>query len=101
MAEHSMRTTPDSCLPLANAIARERISMRAGARGTYPGDALAPAVLPGLMTAGIWNAVGPQDWGLPWHRNEGIEICCMLTGQTAFSTDMENAMNHQSLENNR
>ena len=31
-------------------------------------------MLPGLKMAGYWDADSDQDWGLPWHRNEGIEL---------------------------
>ncbi|TSA35292.1 MAG: AraC family transcriptional regulator [Verrucomicrobiaceae bacterium] len=88
----SSRRKPDDCLPLISAIKRGRVVMRARARGTYPGDPLPSGCLPGLQTIGYWDAVGPQDWGLPMHRNEGIEICCLLAGQTAFATDSEHVM---------
>ena len=32
--------------------------------------------LPGVRTVGIWDARHDQDWGLDWHRNEGIELTC-------------------------
>ena len=40
--------------------------------------------LPGLKTVGFWHADHAQDWGLDWHRNEGIELTFLETGRLAF-----------------
>jgi AraC-like DNA-binding protein len=80
---------PDDCQPLRQAVAQGEVSMKARVRGQYPGTPLAGGALPGLRTIGFWDAVGPQSWGLPMHRNEGIEICYMLHGECVFATDRE------------
>jgi AraC-like DNA-binding protein len=66
--------------------------MTARVRGQYPGQPLPAGVLPGLRTIGYWDAVGPQHWGLPMHRNEGIEICYLLSGELVFATDRESIL---------
>ncbi|MFD2256144.1 AraC family transcriptional regulator [Luteolibacter algae] len=79
----------DNCSPLLNAIQRGGVEFFAYGRGQYPGKRLAVNQLPGLRTVGYWDAIGVQAWGLPMHRNEGIEICCLLNGETVFATDSE------------
>lgn len=61
----------------------------AHSRGQYPGTRLPKGSLSGLRSIGCWDAIGPQSWGLPVHRNEGIEICYLLSGETPFATDTE------------
>lgn len=77
----------DDCSPLIQAVERGEVELTALSRGQYPGSRLQAGVLPGLRTIGFWSAVGPQSWGLPMHRNEGIEICYVLNGETGFGTD--------------
>lgn len=79
----------DDCQSLRQAVARSEVRMEARVRGRYPGTPLVGGALPGLRTIGYWDAVGPQSWGLPMHRNEGIEICYMLSGESVFATDRE------------
>ena len=83
------RCRPDDCAPLIEAAARGEVELVARGRGQYPGAKLPAGALPGLRSIGCWNAVGPQTWGLPMHRNEGIELCVLLSGETAFATDHE------------
>ena len=40
------------------------------------------ASLAGVRSVGYWDAGPKQRWGLPVHRNEGIEIAFMASGQT-------------------
>lgn len=87
MEDASQPFHADDCQPLRQAVQEGRVHMAARVRGQYPGTPLADGQLPGLRTIGYWDAVGPQDWGLPMHRNEGIEICYLLSGQTVFATD--------------
>ena len=82
----------DDCQPLKKAVAEGRVHLAARVRGQYPGTPLASGQLPNLRTIGYWDAVGPQSWGLPKHRNEGIEICYLLNGETTFATDEESVM---------
>jgi AraC family L-rhamnose operon regulatory protein RhaS len=44
-------------------------------------------VLSGISTIGYWDAKNRQDWGLDWHRNEGIEITFLETGGLSFSVE--------------
>ncbi|MEO0795246.1 MAG: AraC family transcriptional regulator [Verrucomicrobiota bacterium] len=78
---------PDNCDPLIDAVERGEVTLAARSRGSYPGARIPKNALPGLRTIGYWDAVGPQSWGLPMHRNEGIEICYLLSGESSFATD--------------
>ncbi len=79
----------DDCSPLIEAEKRGQVDLVSYGRGQYPGKRLRKGQLRGLRTIGYWDAVGVQTWGLPMHRNEGIEICYLLSGETAFATDSE------------
>jgi AraC-like DNA-binding protein len=76
---------PDKCLPLIAAQKAGEIQLEAWARLGYPGKGMPDEVLPGVNSVGFWNAQFQQDWGLPWHRNEGIEITFLETGTMPFS----------------
>ena len=76
----------DSCAPQKRAVASGKIQLHALTHGHYPGRLLPPRVLPGLSSLGFWDASGEQDWGLEPHRNEGIEIVFLETGQHFFQT---------------
>jgi AraC family L-rhamnose operon regulatory protein RhaS len=71
----------------SRAIAAGKITFMAVTHGGYLGDRLPDQVLPGLSSAGSWNAVGDQDWGVPAHRNEGIEIVLLETGRATFGLE--------------
>lgn len=75
----------DTCAPLRTAGARGEVGLWAYGRGTYPGEPMDPDFLPQLKNAGHWEVASPQDWGLGWHRNEGIEITCVRAGSLPFS----------------
>lgn len=77
----------DSCEPLVRAAQAGRLDLSTLARGSYPGPQLRPGELPGLSYVGFWNSVVAQDWGLNWHRNEGIEFCYLETGKLPFAVD--------------
>lgn len=77
----------DACMPLRDAAAAGKIDLWAYGRGTYPGIPLGDDVLPGLRSVGSWRASSDQDWGLDWHRNEGIEVTCVTGGKTPFSCE--------------
>lgn len=77
----------DTCKPLVTAVRDGKVALEALARGSYPGRKLARGVLPGLSSVGYWNATGKQDWGLDWHRNEGIELTFLETGRMPFAVD--------------
>jgi AraC-like DNA-binding protein len=77
----------DQCVPLTEAVRAGAIQMQALARGHYPGQPLRPHEVPGLRTAGLWDASQQQNWGLDWHRNEGIEITYLARGALDFAVD--------------
>ncbi len=79
----------DSCSSLVSATEEGKLHLSAFARGTYPGTPIPEGVLSGVRSIGFWDATQMQDWGLPWHRNEGIELTWLEAGSTAFQ--MENA----------
>jgi len=81
----------DTCLPLIDAVERKKLKFKALARYTYPGNRLTEDTV-GLNSVGYWDANEPQDWGLDWHRNEGIEIHFLESGTMPYSqenTEME------------
>jgi AraC family L-rhamnose operon regulatory protein RhaS len=85
--EHGKTYQPDTCLPLLRGEAEGKIHFHALARGHYPGKKLARGALPGLKTVGFWDANHHQDWGLDWHRNEGIELTFLESGGMPFAVD--------------
>ena len=76
----------DTCLPLVDAVDRKKLKFKALARFTYPGDRLTEDTV-GLNSVGYWDADEPQDWGLDWHRNEGIEIHFLESGSMPYSQE--------------
>lgn len=79
----------DSHAPLLASIRAGKIDFHSLGRGHYPGDRLAPGELPGLLNVGYWDARGDQDWGMDFHRNEGVEICLLETGAMRFAVEQE------------
>jgi AraC-like DNA-binding protein len=77
----------DRCEPLVQAAARREVSLHALARRGYPGTAMPARMLPELSTVGFWDAATAQDWGLDWHRNEGIELTYLSRGRLDFAVD--------------
>ena len=77
----------DSCAPLIDAVKHGDLELAALGRSSYPGDQIPDQVLPGLRSVGYWDAMQEQQWGLPWHRNEGIELSFLETGRMAFSIE--------------
>lgn len=77
----------DTCAPLNKAWHNDKLKLDAWARASYPGSVGLPDhVLAGMSSVGLWDAKLDQDWGLDWHRNEGIEITFLETGSLSFST---------------
>lgn len=70
----------DTCQPLVEAAQGGQVRLKAISRASYPGERLDKADLPGLSSIGFWDAVGRQNWGLDWHRNEGIELTFLESG---------------------
>lgn len=77
----------DSCDPLTEASNKGELILVGYARGTYPGRPIPDGILPGLRSIGYWDAKHDQSWGLPWHRNEGIEVAWLETGSMSFLLD--------------
>lgn len=74
----------DTCLPLTDAHQRKKVKLQALARHSYPGKRLDNNTL-GLNSIGYWDANTPQDWGLDWHRNEGIELHFLESGLMPYA----------------
>lgn len=85
--DHDETYRADSCGPLARAAVGGGLRLAAMCHGHYPGKPLPPQALPGLKMAGFWDASEPQDWGLGWHFNEGIELTFLETGNLEFAVD--------------
>ena len=75
---------PDSCEPLELAWRNNDIELQALKRGTYAGYPIKDSDLSSIKNIGYWNAKKQQNWGLEWHRNEGVEICFLETGNLDF-----------------
>jgi AraC family 4-hydroxyphenylacetate 3-monooxygenase operon regulatory protein len=73
-----------SCQSLVDAAEAGKIRFEGLARGNYPGRPLPDFALPGLRAIGYWDSRIQQDWGLEWHRNEGLEITFLQSGTLPF-----------------
>lgn len=78
---------PDTCLPLKTAMLQGNVELKAVVHGDYPGTKLPGLVLPEVRTAGYWNTTQEQNWGLDWHRNEGIEFTYLHRGTVDFAVE--------------
>jgi len=76
----------DTCQPVRAAVAKGSLSLVNLAHGHYPGELLPKDILPGLLSVGHWNAKHSQNWGLDWHRNEGLELTFLRSGTIDFMT---------------
>lgn len=83
----SIRHEIDTCAPQIKAIREGKIEFHALSKGHYPGKSIKSNILPGLASVGFWNCRRTQDWGLDFHRNEGVEIVFLENGGTAFEVD--------------
>lgn len=77
----------DKCEPLSSAAARGELELHMWSRGAYPGHRLPEKSLIEICSIGVWDAERPQAWGLPCHRNEGIEITYLEQGSLDFAVD--------------
>ncbi len=75
----------DTCIPVDEAAKAGTIQLESLVHGTYPGKHLPEDALKGVKSLGFWNAVVRQNWGLDWHRNEGIEFTMLAGGTIPFS----------------
>jgi AraC family L-rhamnose operon regulatory protein RhaS len=81
------RYTIDTCLPQRQAIDSGKVGFHALSHGHYPGRKIDPSLLPGVPSLGYFDVIGAQYWGIPEHRNEGIEICFQQTGESVLTVD--------------
>lgn len=81
------RYLADSCAPLVRAVEGSTIQLRSWVHGHYPGRPLPEQVLPELLSVGYWSAERQQEWILPRHRNEGVEITFVDNGELPFLVD--------------
>lgn len=77
----------DNCRPLIKAARAGEIALHALGRSGYPGQRLQGSQLLGLQSVGLWDAGPGQRWGLPLHRNEGIELSFLASGETAVAIE--------------
>ncbi|WP_034256755.1 AraC family transcriptional regulator [Adhaeribacter aquaticus] len=77
----------DTCQPLIAANQEGKLQLEAWGRFTYPGRRIEPEELTGVNSIGYWDAHFRQSWGLDWHRNEGIEITFLESGQIPFALE--------------
>ncbi len=82
----------DSCDPLIMAWQSGKVQLEAWAKLSYPGYGVSDKVLPGINTIGFWDAHHAQEWGLGYHRNEGIEITFLETGSMSFAVEDDEFM---------
>lgn len=78
---------PDTCAPLREAGNSGAIELFALGRGSYPGDQMPEDQVVELRSVGTWRVLQEQDWGLDWHRNEGIELTFVTAGHLQFECD--------------
>ncbi|QEH37960.1 HTH-type transcriptional activator RhaS [Aquisphaera giovannonii] len=86
-AERDRTYQADTCRPLVRGVQSGEVTLRALARGHYPGHPLTSRSIPEVKSVGYWDAQQPQSWGLDWHRNEGIELTFLESGTLAFAVD--------------
>lgn len=77
----------DTCEPVVRAAEKGQVRLHALSRGHYPGQKLPAQALAGVKSVGLWDARQAQDWGLDWHRNEGVELTLLDGGRMPFSVD--------------
>ncbi len=80
----------DTCEPLKAAAHNQDLVLDSFGRGCYPGGNLAADVIPELCLACVWDAKKDQNWGLPKHRNEGIEFGFLSKGKLDFIVEENN-----------
>jgi AraC family L-rhamnose operon regulatory protein RhaS len=81
------RYQADSCAPLVRAVEHATVRLEAWVHSHYPGRKMPDDVLPQLLSVGYWSAHRQQEWILPRHRNEGIEITFVENGEVPFLVD--------------
>ncbi len=77
----------DGCRNLVAAANKGELVLHAIGRYGYPGERIPDNELEGLSSVGVWDAKKAQTWGLPTHRNEGVEFSYMSTGHISIKVD--------------
>ncbi len=77
----------DRCESLIKAANLGELEMKALSRANYPGLNLSDEVLSNICSIGYWDAKKNQNWGLDWHRNEGLEFTFLSSGSLEFSVE--------------
>ena len=83
----NQRYVMDTCLPQRRAVEKGKVGFHALSHGHYPGVKVPSQWLSGVSSLGYFDVIGHQDWGIPPHRNEGIEICFQETGEAVMTVD--------------
>lgn len=83
--DHDEKYRADSCKPLLDAAGAGTIELALISHGHYPGKSLQAEALSGLKMVGFWDAKHRQNWGLPWHCNEGVEFTFLESGTLEFA----------------
>jgi AraC family L-rhamnose operon regulatory protein RhaS len=74
----------EACEPIVAAAREGTIEIQALARDYYHGKPIPDEEIAAVKHLGYWDAKQDQDWGLPWHRNEGIKLAALESGQLAY-----------------
>lgn len=77
----------DTCEPLREAVEQKQVQLHALARENYPGNPIPDAAPLEVRTIGFWDASRAQNWGLDWHRNEGLEFTFLARGNLGFAAE--------------
>ena len=77
----------DTCIHLKRAWNAGEMELEALTRLSYPGRPMPNYMLQGVNSIGCWDVLIQQNWGLDWHRNEGLELTFLETGTLAFAVE--------------
>lgn len=86
-SKHGPTYRAESCEPLLQAVQDGKLRLENLVHGDYPGRSLPRTVLPGIKAVGYWDADEPQNWGLGWHQNDGIELTLLERGSLDFAVE--------------
>ena len=82
--DHDKTYHADTCIPVKKAVCDGKIKLAALKRNNYPGVAIKGDEIFGINNIGYWDVKDEQNWGLQWHRNEGLEITFLEHGALPF-----------------
>jgi AraC family L-rhamnose operon regulatory protein RhaS len=87
--DHGRSYQADTCQALSRGAAAGELRFAALVHGHYPGRRLPRGALAGVKSVGYWDSDHDQQWGLDWHRNEGIELTFLERGRLGFAVDRD------------